>query len=96
MNPKTGEPTVRGRAAIVERVRTFVGDAVTVHHGHMPEIELTSATTASAVWAMSDRIDDGTRVVTGWGHYEETYVKVDGAWKIRTMQLTRLAQAETA
>src|SRR5713101_1865969 len=61
VNPETGQPTVRGRQAIVERVRGFVKDAVTVHHGHMPEIELTGPTTATAIWAMFDLIEDGER-----------------------------------
>jgi len=26
----------------------------------------------------------------GYGHYEETYVKLDGQWKIKTSKLTRL------
>jgi uncharacterized protein (TIGR02246 family) len=96
VSPETGRPTVRGREAIVERVRTFVKDAVTVHHGHMPEIELTGPATATAIWAMSDLLDDGTRVVEGRGHYEETYVKVEGEWKIRSSKLTRLRLVETA
>src|SRR5215467_6424006 len=67
VHPETNQPTVRGKRAIVERVRGFVKDAVTVHHGFMPEIELTSATTATAIWSMSDIIDDGTRVSEGHG-----------------------------
>ena len=31
-------------------------DVVTVHHGHMPEIELTSDTTATGIWAMEDML----------------------------------------
>ena len=31
-------------------------DVVTVHHGHMPEIELTSPTTARGIWAMEDML----------------------------------------
>lgn len=90
VSPETGQPTVRGRDAIVERVRSFVKSAVTVHHGHMPEIELTGATTATAIWAMFDFLDDGERSSKGYGHYEETYVKIDGEWKIRSSKLTRL------
>ena len=74
-------------AAIV----STIGDVVTVHHGHMPEIELTSPTTATGVWAMEDmlRWPDGTEM-HGYGHYHETYVKVDGAWRIASCTLTRL------
>jgi hypothetical protein len=28
--------------------------------------------------------------MTGYGHYHETYEKVDGAWKLKTAKLTRL------
>ena len=51
-----------------------LADAVTVHHGHMPEITLTSSTTASGIWALHDEIvwPDGTRM-RGDGHYHETY-----------------------
>ena len=39
-------------------------DVVTVHHGHMPEIELTSPTTARGIWAMEDmlRYPDGHEI----------------------------------
>jgi uncharacterized protein (TIGR02246 family) len=96
VDPETGQPTVRGRQAIVERVRGFVKDAVTVHHGHMPEIELTGPTTATAIWAMFDVLDDGDRSWEGYGHYEETYVKIDGEWKIQSSKLTRLRHVERA
>jgi uncharacterized protein (TIGR02246 family) len=64
---------------------------LTVHHGHMPEIELTSPTTATAVWAMEDmlRWPDGTEM-HGYGHYHETYEKTDGTWRIASSTLTRL------
>jgi hypothetical protein len=26
----------------------------------------------------------------GWGHYYETYEKIDGKWLIKTLKLTRL------
>ena len=92
VNPETGQPTVHGRQAIVERVRGFVKDAVTVHHGHMPEIELTGPTTATAIWAMFGVVDDGDRWQEWYGHYEETYIKIDGEWKIQSSKLTRLTR----
>jgi uncharacterized protein (TIGR02246 family) len=62
-----------------------------VHHGHMPEIELTGANTASGVWALEDYNiwQDGSQN-HGWGHYLETYVKRDGRWQIATMALSYL------
>ena len=68
-----------------------LGDVVTVHHGHTPEIELTSATTATGVWAMEDMLWwEGGATLHGYGHYHETYEKVEGAWRLKTQKLTRL------
>lgn len=33
---------------------------------------------------------DPYRGMTGYGHYRETYVTEDGAWRIKTLRLTRL------
>jgi uncharacterized protein (TIGR02246 family) len=87
----SGGNVVTGADDIMVFLRDVIGDVVTVHHGHMPEIELTSATTASGVWAMEDmlRWPDG-RELHGYGHYLETYEKVDGAWRIKSLTLTRL------
>jgi len=62
-----------------------------VHHGHMPEIDLTGPDTAAGVWALEDYNiwEDGSQN-HGWGHYLETYVKRDGRWQIRTMALSYL------
>ena len=85
---------IRGNQAIADSVRGFVDDVLTVHHGHMPEIEVTSATTARGIWAMEDmlRWPDGApmREMHGYGHYHETYEKVDGQWRIASTQLSRL------
>lgn len=28
--------------------------------------------------------------MTGYGHYHETYEKIGGSWKIKTMRITRI------
>ena len=75
-------------------LRQAIGDVVTVHHGHMPEIELTSATTARGVWAMEDKLwwPEGSPVshMHGYGHYHETYERTAEGWRISSMTLTRL------
>jgi hypothetical protein len=90
----SGGPTTTSAAAFVERVQRSLGDAITVHHGHMPEIDITSETTATGIWAMEDKIwwPDGSavRFMHGYGHYHETYVRLASGWRIATMQLTRL------
>ena len=67
---------------------------VSVHQVYTPEIALTGETTATAIWPMTDRLwfPQGAEyaAITGYGHYHETYEKVDGAWKLRTTRITRL------
>lgn len=82
-----------GPADIVANIRrNFVG-CTSVHHAHMPEITLTSATTATGIWAMQDllRWAGPPRVdLVGFGHYHESYVCRDGRWQIQRFKLTRL------
>jgi hypothetical protein len=62
-----------------------------VHHGHMPEIDLTSPTTATGVWSMEDyNIWEDNSQNHGWGHYMETYEKTGDRWRIKTMKLSYL------
>jgi hypothetical protein len=85
---------VRGNTAIAQFVRSGVDHVVTVHHGHMPEIEITSPTRATGIWAMEDMLHwpEGSPIgeMHGYGHYHETYEKVDGTWRIASCTLTRL------
>jgi uncharacterized protein (TIGR02246 family) len=87
---------LHGRDAIVESVSAALAQARTVHQGHMPEIELTGADTATGTWAMFDyvewpRSESGERVgLQGYGHYVESYVREDGAWRIARTRLVRL------
>jgi hypothetical protein len=71
-------------------VSGILEESVTVHHGHMPEIELTSDTAATGIWAMFDWVDMPQLVLRGYGHYEETYRVEDGCWRIAHSRLTRL------
>ena len=87
----SGGRVVQGADDFMAGLRSLLADVVTVHHGHMPEIELTSDTTATGIWALQDllRWPDG-RELYGYGHYHEEYEKVDGRWRIKRMTLTRL------
>jgi hypothetical protein len=75
----------------------------TVHHGHMPEILLQTATTARGIWSMTDYVTwEGPTPLKrptisadmwgflGFGYYQEEYRKEDGLWKIARLRLTRL------
>jgi len=80
-----------GRANVVDFIRKAVGKAATVHHGHMPEIELLSPTEARGIWAMFDYVEfKPSRGIRGYGHYHEEYRKESGSWHISKLKLTRL------
>jgi uncharacterized protein (TIGR02246 family) len=87
----SGGGVIEGADDVMAFLRETLGDVVTVHHGHMPEIELTSDTTATGVWALHDILiwPDGTRM-DGYGHYHEEYVLGDDGWRIARSTLTRL------
>jgi SnoaL-like protein len=79
-----------GRSDIVRKVSAVLREATTVHHGHMPEIELTGDGSATGIWAMYDFVDLPQLVLHGWGHYHEQYAKQGGIWRIHRLTLTRL------
>ncbi|MBI0293347.1 nuclear transport factor 2 family protein [Streptomyces sp. PRKS01-29] len=41
-------------AGVRNTIPDLTGAAPSVHHGHMPEIEITGPDTASGIWAMED------------------------------------------
>ncbi|MBT3162225.1 nuclear transport factor 2 family protein [Streptomyces sp. Vc74B-19] len=72
----------------------LIAAAPTVHHGHMPEIEVTGPDTAKGIWSMEDLLTypagpDAPEGHHGYGQYHETYRKVDGKWLIESLDLTR-------
>ena len=83
---------------LIDYVSESTGDQVSVHHGHMPIIEFVTDSEAKGIWAMEDRLYrtkeqplyDGSTYLHGFGHYRETYAKLDAGWRIRSTQLTRL------
>jgi hypothetical protein len=89
---------IEPRDVMIDWVIMQSADQVSVHHGHMPIIEITSPTTATGIWAMEDRIyrskehplNGDTNFVIGFGHYHERYVKLDVGWRILSTRLTRL------
>ena len=89
----SGGNVTTGAAEFVAFLRATLVDTVTVHHGHMPEITITGTDTATGVWAMFDYLEfptDPPSGFRGFGHYEEEYVREDGAWLIKRLVLTRL------
>ncbi|MBV6425493.1 MAG: Bile acid 7-alpha dehydratase [Steroidobacteraceae bacterium] len=94
--PRDENLLIEGAARYVAALAPMLQPLLTVHHGHMPEIEITSATTATGIWAMEDKLwaPEGSalpwRALHGYGHYHERYQKRDGRWLISAIRLTRL------
>jgi hypothetical protein len=90
---KAGGKVIRGADEFVAFTRKGVRSQATVHQVHAPEIELTSPTTARGIWALEDVVRFGPAVnLRGYGHYTETYEKVDGQWTFTSSALTRLRE----
>lgn len=88
-DPQTAAP-IDGVDNFVPMVMGGLENVATKHHCHTPELTLTSATTATGIWAMEDLLIFGDgRELYGAGHYHETYEKRDGAWRIKSLHLTR-------
>jgi hypothetical protein len=87
----SGGNVITGADAFLTFLTATIGDVVTVHQCHTPEIELISAAEATGIWAMEDmlRFPDGSEL-HGYGHYHERYERRDGEWLITASTLTRL------
>lgn len=81
----------------VTAVGKHLGQAMSVHHGHMPEIDIIDTRNARGIWAMYDLVepgrDSGYPLLTGYGHYTEDYRKINGEWRIARLRLTRLKRS---
>ena len=89
---------LEGREAVIDFLKKTVGrdTFTTAHHGHNAEINITDETTARAKWALQDRlIIRGVSTLTGWGYYDEEYVKQDGRWRIKSTAISRLLEEWT-
>jgi hypothetical protein len=85
----------RGRDEIVQGVSAVMQATTSVHHGHMPEIDVTGPDRARGTWAMDDYVEwprkDGTsQGFRAYGHYHEEYAREDGTWRIARIRLERL------
>lgn len=92
-----GDHSVVGADAVTTSIKRVLDGRfpiTSVHHGHTPEIELTSDTTARGVWAMEDHLwwtnGDQEEHLHGYGHYHEEYRRENGRWLISRRALTRL------
>ncbi|MGP3791486.1 nuclear transport factor 2 family protein [Pseudomonas sp. B392_1p] len=87
---------ITGVSEILRVIVPSLASAVSVHHGHCPEIEITCGTMANGVWAMEDVLrwaegsDSPIKSLHGYGHYFETYRRINGQWRIQSLRLKRL------
>ncbi len=88
------KPADTSADAFVKRLaNTLIMPAVSVHQGHMPEIEITGENSARGIWALYEWVDDPNRDIAfkGMGHYHEVYEKgADGKWRIKETHVTRM------
>lgn len=89
--------TVTGAEAIIAWVKGRWEGMISVHHAHMPDLDVISPTRAQGRWAMDDRLyrrsapnEPYRLVLHGFGHYDETYVRLEHGWRIASTSLTRL------
>ena len=90
---------IHGASAIREFVEKLLAGVRSVHQGHIAEIDVTSPTTATAIFPFEDVLDfpEGVspRHIHGFGHYHETYRCIAGRWKIATLTIYRLRVTTT-
>lgn len=99
-DPATGRDFLPAMNIVMRGRESWLSDGlskagiVSVHQGHNCEIRFTSDTTADVIWSMTDRLymppGSPYSLMTGYGHYHETYEKTGGAWKIKTMRISRI------
>jgi hypothetical protein len=81
-----GKTTLAGRSAIVQWLSEALRspDIITEHHGHHPEIDFTSATTATGTWYLQDRVvvPAADLEIGGTAFYSDRYEKSDLGWRI--------------
>lgn len=98
--PNERGDVTEGLDKIVDRLRGALNDVPTVSQAHSPELELTSATTATGIWAQEDLLWDfpagSTGTLHGYGHYHDTYVRLDAGWRIATTRLARIRVESSA
>ena len=75
-----------GREAIVTWLTGALGgpEIATQHHGHHPEIDFISDTTASGSWYLQDRVivPSADLEIAGTAFYSDRYTKTGGSWRI--------------
>ena len=99
-DPKSGKDFIPAMNVVLRGRDSWLSDGmsrlgiVSVHQGHNCEVRFTGETTAKVIWSMTDRLwfppGGEYSLMTGHGHYHETYEKIGGAWQLKTTHITRI------
>jgi len=83
-----GKYAFAGRDAIMKFLVDSMdrGSFLSSHRIGQPEIDLTSETTATGIWALEDTVIDTHFEITlrGAAFYRDEYLKIGGQWKIQS------------
>ncbi len=89
-----GKYSFSSRAQIIQFLRDALGPSsmISHHRVHQPEIDFTSATTATGIWALDDTVIETRANITirGAAYYRDEYVKIDGQWRIAATGYARI------
>jgi hypothetical protein len=84
---------MQGREAFLAALgASFNSQAISIHTGHHPEIDVLTETTATGIWYLTDTFIHLTEnvVTEGSALYRDEYAKVDGAWRIKVSTYERI------
>jgi hypothetical protein len=89
-----GKYSFAGRDQIIRFLREALGGShrISSHRVQQPEIDLTSATSATGVWALDDTVIDtqSNTTIRGAAFYHDEYIKLGGHWRIAATGYQRL------
>jgi SnoaL-like domain len=99
-DPKSGKDFIPAMNVVLRGRNSWLSDGmsrlgiVSVHQGHNFELEFADDTNAKVIWSMTDRLwfppGGEYSLMTGHGHYHETYQRIGAAWKLKTTRITRI------
>jgi len=84
---------VSGKQTVLDSIAaSFHNRAIAQHTGHHPEIEITSPTSATGLWYLTDSFThlDSLHVTAGSALYRDNYEKQGGIWLIKRSSYTRI------
>jgi len=93
LSSSNGKPPIVGRDAFIDYVGGRFVDEPSLHLNFLPEIEILSPDSATAIWAQEHFLYPlwvkGEKHSHGYGWSEDRYEKVDGDWQVRSVRLLK-------